>query len=119
MTSTAMDAAAAIGTSDFIRRHQLWTDEQQAAAELIAARVVEEDLRTVRVGVADPHGKVRGKTVLAGLFPSVLRNGIDFVSAIFHFDSADGIVYNPFVRDGSLGQEQPAASRTSCSCPTR
>ena len=102
----AMDAAAAIGTSDFVRRHDLWTAEQHEAAERAAARVAEEDLRTVRVSVGDPHGKLRGKTVLAGMFPAVLRNGIDFVSAIFHFDSADGIVYNPFVRDGSLGEEQ-------------
>ena len=106
MPPEAMDANAAIGTSDFVRRHDLWTPEQHEAAERAAARVVEEDLRTVRVSVGDPHGKLRGKTVLAGLFPSVLRNGIDFVSAIFHFDSADGIVYNPFVRDGSLGEEQ-------------
>jgi glutamine synthetase len=95
--------AAAIGTTDFIRRHGLWTEEQHSAAELVAARVEAEDLRTVRVSAADPHGKLRGKTVLAGLFGSVLRNGVDFASAIFHFDTADGIVYNPFVADGSLG----------------
>jgi glutamine synthetase len=105
MTSV-MDAAAAIGTKDFIERHGLWTPEQKAAAQQLAERVRTSDLRTVRIAAADPHGKLRGKTVLSGLFPSVLKNGIDFASAIFHFDTSDGIVYNPFVRDGSLGDEQ-------------
>jgi glutamine synthetase len=95
-------ADAAIGNVDFIRRHGLWTAEQHAAADEIAARVVAEDLRTVRVCAADPHGKLRGKTVLAPLVGPLLRNGIDFVTAPFYFDTADGIVYNPFVAGGGL-----------------
>lgn len=101
--TTAMDAAAAIGTSDFIEKHGLWSEEQKAAAREVEARIGAENLRTVRVACADPHGKLRGKTVLAPLFGSVLRNGLDFSSAIYHFDTSDGIVYNPFVKDGSLG----------------
>ena len=96
-------ADAAVGSVDFIRRHGLWTDEQHAAAEEIVARVAAEDLRAVRVNTADPHGKLRGKTVLAPLVGAVLRNGIDFVTAPFYFDTADGIVYNPFVAGGGLG----------------
>jgi glutamine synthetase len=99
-------ADSAVGTTDFIRRFGLWTPEQHAAAEAVAARVAEEDLRTVRVTTADPHGKLRGKTVLAGLFPSVLRNGIDFSTALYYFDTADGIVYNPFVAGGGLGDQK-------------
>lgn len=105
MTS-AMDANSAIGTNDFIEKYGLWTDEQKAAAAEIERKLPEWDLRTIRVSSTDPHGKLRGKSVLAGLFPSVLRNGLDFSTAIFYFDTADGIVYNPFVADGSLGNEQ-------------
>lgn len=104
--SSAMDAASAIGTSDFIEKYGLWTDEQKAAATELEAKLPDMNLRTIRVSSTDPHGKLRGKNVLAPLFPSVLRNGLDFSTAIFYFDTADGIVYDPFVRDGSLGNEQ-------------
>jgi glutamine synthetase len=102
-TTAERDADASIGAVDFIREHGLWTPEQHAAAEEVAARVVAEDLRSVRVCTGDPHGKLRGKTVLAPLVGPLLRNGIDFVTAPFYFDTADGIVYNPFVAGGGLG----------------
>lgn len=100
------DADAAVGTTDFIRRYGLWTAEQHAAAEAMAERVKAENLRTVRVTTADPHGKLRGKTVLAPLVGSLLRNGIDFSTALYYFDTADGIVYNPFVAGGGLGDHK-------------
>ncbi|MDT7553534.1 MAG: glutamine synthetase [Pseudonocardiales bacterium] len=100
------DADAALGTTDFIRRHGLWTPEQEAAAEAVLERVTAEDLRTVRIATADPHGKLRGKTVLAPLVGSLLRNGIDFATALYYFDTADGIVYNPFVAGGGLGDHK-------------
>ncbi|MDT7576564.1 MAG: glutamine synthetase, partial [Pseudonocardiales bacterium] len=100
------DADAALGTTDFIRRYGLWTPEQEAAAEAVLERVTAEDLRTVRIATADPHGKLRGKTVLAPLVGSLLRNGIDFATALYYFDTADGIVYNPFVAGGGLGDHK-------------
>jgi glutamine synthetase len=98
--------AASIGQSDFIARHDLWNDEQREAAARILATVGELGLRAVRVSVGDPHGKLRGKTILADAFASVLRNGVDFSTAIYHFDSADAIVYNAFERGGGLGMEE-------------
>jgi glutamine synthetase len=94
-----------LGKHDFIARHGLWDAEQTEAATRMLATIAEQGLRTVRVSVGDPHGKLRGKTILAGGMPSVLRNGVDFATALYHFDSADGIVYNPFVAGGGLGVE--------------
>lgn len=105
-TLDATRADAAMGSLDFIRRHGLWSPEQQEAATEMLARVLSENLRTVRVTTADPHGKLRGKTVLGPLVGSLLRNGIDFSTAPFYFDTADGLVYNPFIAGGGLGNEQ-------------
>ncbi len=105
-TTTALDAGNAIGTVDFIKKYGLWTPEQEAAAERMSAQVKEKCLRTVRVAMADPHGKLRGKTILAGLVDSILRNGIDFSTAIWHFDTADTIVYNAFEKNGLVGDEE-------------
>lgn len=108
VSSASLDAAHAvsIGQADFIARHDLWDDEQREAARRILASAHETGLRAVRVSVGDPHGKLRGKTILAGAFASVLRNGLDFSTAIYHFDSADAIVYNAFARGGGLGMDE-------------
>lgn len=96
-------AGSDIGNVDFIERHGLWTDAQKEAAQAMSARVRSEGLRSIRVSTADPHGKLRGKTILASMMDSVLRNGVDFSTAIYHFDTSDAIVYNAFAADGGLG----------------
>lgn len=101
-TIAAMSAEASIGTTDFIARHGLWTPQQHEAAERVVECSATENLRSIRVGCADAHGKLRGKTILAGTFPSVLRNGVDFSTALFHFDSSDAIVYNAFEAGAGL-----------------
>ena len=92
----------------FIAQHGLWNAAQIAAASKIAATMKEKNLRTVRVSIADPQGKLRSKTVLPGMLKSVLKNGLDFTSAQFNFDSAEGIAYNPFTDDGGVGMTQMA-----------
>jgi glutamine synthetase len=95
-------------TLGFIARHGLWSDEQQKAAADIAARVTAKEFKTIRVSIADPQGKLRSKTALPKTFLSVLKNGMDFTSAQFNFDSAENIAYNPFEADGSLGMTEMA-----------
>jgi glutamine synthetase len=92
----------------FIEAHGLWTDEQKQAAKEVLAVVGEKGLRCVRVSVADPQGKLRSKTLMPEPFQSALKNGIEFTSAQYGFDSAEGIVYNPFVDGGSLGMSEMA-----------
>ncbi|MCY0385916.1 glutamine synthetase family protein [Robbsia sp. Bb-Pol-6] len=92
----------------FIAKHHLWSAAQTEAAAQVAAAVGERKLRTIRVSVADPQGKLRSKTVLPGMFRSVMKNGLDFTSAQFNFDSAEGIAYNPFTEDGGVGLSEMA-----------
>ncbi|MXP20094.1 glutamine synthetase [Gordonia sp. HNM0687] len=89
-------------TLGFIARHNLWTPQQQAAADAIAERVRAGEFTTVRVSVADPQGKLRGKTTLPKTFLSTLTNGLDFSSAQYNFDSGENIAFNPFTTGGSL-----------------
>jgi glutamine synthetase len=65
----------------FISRHALWSAQQQQAADEVAARVRELDLRQVRISWGDQHGILRGKTLEVGHFLSVPRNGKDFQTA--------------------------------------
>ncbi|GAB2644836.1 hypothetical protein GCM10027169_11070 [Gordonia jinhuaensis] len=86
----------------FIARHGLWTEEQHAAADAIAQQVKDKRFKTIRVSVADPQGKLRGKTLLPRTFLSTLTNALDFSSAQFNFDSGENIAFNPFTKGGSL-----------------
>ncbi|WP_406632393.1 glutamine synthetase family protein [Amycolatopsis sp. WGS_07] len=80
----------------FIDRHALWTAEQHDAAERVAAQVAEQDLRQIRISWADQHGILRGKTLEANHFRSVLRGGKDFQTATLIFDTTNNPVVPPF-----------------------
>jgi glutamine synthetase len=95
-------------TLGFIAQHGLWSEAQTRAAQEILATVKTEKLRTIRVSVSDPQGKLRSKTVLPNMFRSVMKNGLDFTSAQYHFDSAEAIAYNPFTTDGGVGMTEMA-----------
>jgi len=56
-------AGKATRVSDFVARHGLWTQQQEQAAAEIAQRIAK--LGTVRFAFSDPHGVVRGKTLIA------------------------------------------------------
>lgn len=84
----------------FIRRNGLWSPEQQEQADRIAAQIEELGLRQVRVSWGDQHGILRGKTVEAGHFLSVLRNGKDFQTATLIFDTTNNPAVPPFAADG-------------------
>ncbi len=86
--------------STFIQRHGLWSAEQQDQADKIAAQVTEQGLRQVRVAWGDQHGILRGKTLEAGHFLSVLRNGKDFQTATLIFDTTNNPAVPPFAADG-------------------
>ena len=95
----------AVGKSDFIAAHDLWTSDQVAAAEDLAGRVESLGLDIVRVTFPDQHGIMRGKWLSRKSFLSVLRNGMDFAAAHFCWDTAQAIVYNPFVAGGGFGRD--------------
>lgn len=95
-------------TLGFIDRHDLWTEAQKEAGRTALADQQEKGLRTVRVAMADPMGMLRGKTLLPKTFRSAMADGLDFSTAPFNFDSAEGIAYNPFSEDGGVGLSEMA-----------
>ena len=49
----------------FVRRHGLWSDEQQEAATRLRRIVEEQKLEVIRLSFPDQHGILRGKTLVA------------------------------------------------------
>jgi len=43
---------SSVGQIGFIKKHELWTAEQQEAADALAARLQKEDIRRVRIAEA-------------------------------------------------------------------
>lgn len=103
-----MSDSSSVNSAGFIETHGLWRDAQKIAAKDIPSIVKEKNLRTIRVSMADPQGKLRSKTLLPNTFRSVMKDGLDFTSAQFNFDSAEGIAFNPFTEDGGVGVTEMA-----------
>jgi len=78
----------------------LWDDRRAAAAEWVESQLDRVDL--VRVAFCDPHGLARSKTVPANVFRSVLRNGMDFSSGPFLFDTGHAVAVD-FRADAGVG----------------
>ena len=95
-----------VGRQGFIDEHGLWGEtERHAAAEAIK-RAAAEHLTTIRFAVPDQHGIIRGKMLAARLFPQALKNGIDFPVAPLFFDTANAIVFDPFIEGGGFGMDE-------------
>lgn len=95
-----------VGRADFIERHGLWSDEQRSAAAEVLKQVSSRGLEVVRFSYPDQHGLLRNKTLGIGSVAAALRNGVNFTNAPFVFDTANSIVFNPFVAGGSFGRSE-------------
>ena len=104
---------SSVGQIGFIKKHGLWTAEQQAAADTLADRLQKEDIRRVRIAWCDQHGIARGKTLTTPDFLLALRNGQDFQTATLIMDTTNNIVTPLFSKSGAYG------SRSSPAFPTR
>lgn len=87
----------------FIEQHGLWSPAQAEAAEQVKAAVEERGLETIRVSWPDQHGLLRGKSLTRRGFYSALENGTEITMAPFFFDTANAIVFNPFIAGGGFG----------------
>ena len=63
------------------------------SSEEVLARVAEDGIETVRVLFVDPHGILRGKTVVAGALGSVFRAGIGVPSTLLLKDTSHRTVF--------------------------
>lgn len=95
--------ASGIGRSGFVAEHGLHSPEQRDAAERMAARIRELDLRSIRIVIVDQHGIPRSKFLSADSALSGLRNGVDFSGAIYSLDSGNAVFPPAFVEGGGFG----------------
>ncbi len=84
--------------SDFVARHTLWTAEQTAAAAEVVERINEIDV--VRFAFADPHGVVRGKTLVAAEAVKALRTGVSCTATMLLKDLSGRSAFPIFARGG-------------------
>jgi glutamine synthetase len=87
----------------FVARHELWDDAKHAAAAQVRRVVDELGVERVRVGFADQHGMVHGKTVTREALPSALRSGITVPSSLLLKDTSGRTVMPVFTPDPGLG----------------
>jgi len=94
-----MTIEIAAAREGFISRHNLWSDEQQAAAAELRRRIEVDGIRQVRLGWPDQHGIVRGKTLVADDFLGALENGRDMQTAVLVMDTTNNPIV-PFFAPG-------------------
>jgi len=97
---------SSVGQIGFVKNHDLWSAEQQAAADELEARLRSEDIRRVRISWCDQHGVARGKTLTTPDFLLAMRNGQDFQTATLIMDTTNSIVVPLFAKDGAYGVQE-------------
>ena len=93
----------AVGRSGFIAEHGLWTREQREQAKAVLSRIKQEKLDFVRLGFADQHGIIRGKTLAATEIDSVFKSGCAIPVTLLGKDTANRTLYPVFSPDGGFG----------------
>jgi glutamine synthetase len=99
-------AVDGVGQRGFVARHNLYSSEQAAAAEAVAARIRDLDLRTVRLVVVDQHGMPRSKSVSPDVAIAAMSNGLDFSGAIYSLDSGNQVFVPAFAAGGGFGIDE-------------
>ena len=101
-------------TGTFIERHNLYSEQQRAAAAETMARVGQLGIEVVRLVWPDQHGLLRGKSLSRDGFASALRGGIEITMAPFFFDTANAAGDNSYTLVGGTawkGLGRPAGSK--------
>ncbi|MGH3276966.1 MAG: glutamine synthetase family protein [Streptosporangiaceae bacterium] len=104
--AAAAHAVDGVGQRGFVRRHGLYTAQQSAAAQEIAARIEELGLRTVRLTVVDQHGMPRSKSLDPQVAIAAMSNGLDFSGAIYSLDTGNQVFVPAFAEGGGFGIEE-------------
>ncbi len=88
---------------DFVKRHGLLSEDQQAAAADVLARLKADDLEVVRVSFADQHGVLRGKTLMADTVASAIDSGVPITSTLLLKDTSHKTVFPVWASDAGFG----------------
>ena len=95
------DLRGQIADGALARAGLLDSDAVDRAAAL-AAEVAGSDIETVRVLFTDQHGILRGKTVVASAFASVLANGMAAPSTLLLKDTSHRTVFPVWSKEGEV-----------------
>ena len=90
----------------FVARNGLYDEAAAEGAARVLEQVREHELEVVRLSFADQHGILRGKTVVAGELPSMLRNGCRMTTTLLAKDTAHKTVYPVFTEGGGFGMDE-------------
>src|SRR6187455_1792196 len=90
----------------FVERHSLWSDAQAKAAAQVERIIKKEKLEVVRFSFADPHGVLRGKTLLASEAAGAMRSGVTMTTTLLAKDTAHRTVYPMFTPGGGFAMEE-------------
>lgn len=89
----------------FVEQHQLWSEEQYAAAAQLRRVVDEVGIERIRLAFVDQHGILRGKTVTREALPDALRDGIRAPSSLLLKDTSGRTAFPVFAADVGVGVE--------------
>ena len=91
-------------TDHFIDRHEIWSEQQKAAADEVLKRIAEHNLEVVRVSFVDQHGLLRGKTIAADALASCFKNGVAMTSTLLLKDTSHRTVFPIWKSDAGFGE---------------
>jgi len=98
--------AHGVGQPGFVARNGLYSPDQAAAAQAVASKIRELDLRTVRLIVVDQHGVPRAKALSPEVAIAAMANGLDFSGAIYSLDSGNQVFVPAFAAGGGFGIDE-------------
>lgn len=88
--------------ASFAERHQLWSDEQRAAAAAMRAQIESGAIDVVRFSFPDQHGLLRGKTLVGSEAIAVLAEGVNMTSTLLAKDTSHRTVFPVFSSQGGF-----------------
>lgn len=87
----------------FVDRHDLWTEEQYAAAAQMRRVVDELGLEMIRFAFVDQHGVLRGKTLTRTSVAAAMRNGVTAPSSLLLKDTSGMSAFAVFSEETGVG----------------
>jgi glutamine synthetase len=93
-------------SASFVVKHGLWSVEQHEQSHRLSATIEEQGLTTIRLGFADQHGILRGKTIAARELPKMLESGCTVPSTLLAKDTSHRSVFPVFAAGGGFGMRE-------------
>jgi len=90
----------------FVKKHGLWSDEQNEAAVRMRRIAEDKGLQTIRLSFPDQHGILRGKTLIAGEALNSLESGCSITTTLLAKDTSHRTVFPVFTEGGGFGMSE-------------